>query len=238
MSARVGSPYGNRTHPITGRPNTFHAGQDFPAATGTPMYANKPLIVEQNSFQMGNNGTGYGNQIVLRDPVTGQRYRMAHLDEKPNWKTNDTIPAGAVIGHVGDTGGSKGSHLHWEVIDNGRPRDPALYKDATPVTWSKDGKGNLWNTLDKAKPDPNYRRGSSPAIPAPAPDPNKSPDPIGEIVKRKEEQDRQREQQRRESAGQDRRNNEPNRMYQNKSNRRRGQGITSGSPWHQGHDGG
>ncbi len=233
MSARVGSGYGNRTHPVTGRLNTFHAGQDFPAATGTPLYTNKPLIVDQNSYQMGSSGTGYGNQILLRDPVTGQQYRMAHLDQKPDWKPGDTIPAGAVVGHVGNTGGSTGSHLHWEVIDNGRPRDPELYKNSTPVTWDKDGKGNIWNTLDKAKPDSNYRRGNS-SIPGPG----ASADPNSDAAKRKEQQKKQEQQKNRESMGQDRRNNEPSKMNQSRPNRRRGQGITSGSPWHEGHDGG
>jgi murein DD-endopeptidase MepM/ murein hydrolase activator NlpD len=238
MSARVGDKFGGRTHPITGRPNTFHAGQDFPAATGTPIYSNKPLIVDQNSYQMGANGSGYGNQILVRDPVTGQQYRMAHLDQKPNWKPGDTIPAGSVVGHVGNTGGSTGSHLHWEVLDNGRPRDPAAFKDSAPVTWDKNGKGNIWNTLDKAKPDPNYRQGNN-SVPGskatmPPQKPGSSSDPIGDLLKRKEQEKKDNEQKQRELNGQDKRNND-----NNKSTRpRRGQGITSGSPWHQGHDGG
>ncbi len=243
MSARVGSGYGNRTHPLTGRPNTFHAGQDFPAAIGTPIYSNKPLIVEQNGYQMGSSGAGYGNQILVRDPVTGQQYRMAHLDQKPNWKPGDTIPAGSVVGHVGNTGGSTGPHLHWEVLDNGRPRNPEDYKSSTPVTWDKSGKGTLWNTLDKAKPDPNYRRGNN-SVPGPTTRPPQQPgssgDPIGDLVKQKERERKEREQRERELNGQDRRNNEGgSRPGQAKPGRpKRGQGITSGSPWHQGHDGG
>lgn len=233
MSARVGSSYGQRTNPRTGQGQEFHGGQDFPAQIGTPMYANKPLVVEQNSYQMGNSGRGYGNQVVLKDPVTGQRYRMAHLDEKPNWKPGDTIPAGGTIGHVGNTGGSTGPHLHWEVIDNGKPQDPSKYKDSTPVTWSKDGKGNLWNTLDKAKPDSNYKKGSS-NLPGPTTPPEKSNDPIGDIVRRKEQERQQQQQRNREPMGQNRRNNEPARG----SKKRPGQGLTSGSPWHQLHDGG
>lgn len=236
MSARVGDKWGPRRDPITGRPGSFHGGQDFPALTGTPIYTNKPLIVDENSFQLGRDGKGWGNQILVRDPVTGQQYRMAHLDERPNWKRGDTIPAGAVVGHVGSTGGSTGSHLHWEVIDNGRPRDPAIYKDATPVTWDKDGKGNLWNTLDKAKPDPNYRRGNS-SIPGSS-DPNNSSDPIGDLVRRKEQQKKQEQQRNKGLMGQDKRNNEPRKTNQGRPNRRNGQGLTSGSPWHQGHDGG
>lgn len=233
MSARVGSGYGNRVHPVTGRPNTFHAGQDFPALPGTPMYTNKPLIVDQNSFQLGSDGKGYGNQIVVRDPVTGQQYRMAHLDQRPNWKPGDTIPSGAVVGHVGNTGGSTGPHLHWEVLDNGRPQDPSRYKNSTPVTWDKNGKGTLWNTLDKAKPDPNYRKGNTSAPGAPA-DPGKSNDPIADIIRKKEEQRKQEQQRNKELMGQDKRTNEPGRA----NNRRPGRGVTSGSPWHLGHDGG
>lgn len=234
MSARIGSGYGQRKDPITGRPGSFHGGQDFPAATGTPLYSKKPLIVDENSYQMGQNGKGWGNQILLRDPATGQQYRMAHLDQRPNWKPGDTIPSGAVIGHVGNTGGSTGPHLHWEVLDNGRPQDPSRFKDSTPVTWDKDRRGTLWNTLDKARPDPNYRKGNASA-PGASTDPNKSSDPIGEIIKKKEEQKKQEQQRNKELMGQDRRNNEPTNMNRN---RRPGRGVTSGSPWHQGHDGG
>lgn len=237
MSATVGSPYGMRDNPLKPGNKQFHGGQDFPARTGTPMYATKPLIVKQNTFQMGANGHGYGNQIVVEDPVTGQQYRMAHLDEKPNWKPGDTIKPGQTIGHVGNTGGSTGPHLHWEVINNGKPQDPSLYKESTPVTWSKDGKGTLWNTLDKAKPDPNYRRGRSSvpgATTAPSASPGSSSDPIIDLLRRREEEKQRQRQRNKEYMGQDRRGNEPSRS--NKS--RRGQGLTTGSPWHQLHDGG
>jgi hypothetical protein len=241
MSARVGSPYGTRDDPQKLQSGKqFHPGQDFPARIGTPLYTNKPLVVDQVSYQMGASGRGYGNQIVLRDPVTGQQYRMAHLDEKPNWKKGDTIPAGGTIGHIGNTGGSTGPHLHYEVLNNGKPADPALYKDSTPVTFSKDGKGTLWNTLDKAKPDPNYRRGNSESPGAASPPtaspgtPGSSSDPIADLLRRQEEEKQRRRQRSQEATGQDRRSNEPSRS----NKRRQGQGLTTGSPWHQLHDGG
>jgi hypothetical protein len=232
MSARIGSPYGYRDDPINPGRQQFHGGQDFPARTGTPMYATKPLIVKQNTFQMGANGYGYGNQIVLEDPVTGQRYRMAHLDERPKWKPGETVKAGETIGHVGNTGGSTGSHLHWEVINNGKPQDPALYKDSTPVTWNKEGKGTLWDTLKEAKPDPNYRRGSSSVPGATTTPPGNSSDPIADLLRRQEEEKQRRRQQGKEVMGQSKRSNEPSRST------KKGQGLTTGSPWHQLHDGG
>ncbi len=232
MSARIGSAYGGRDDPMKPGNGQFHTGQDMPAATGTPIYTNKPLIVDRNYYQMGSNGHGYGNTVIARDPQTGQQYRIAHLDEQPGWKPGDTIPAGSVAGHVGNTGGSTGAHLHYEVINNGKPVDPGKYKDATPFTWDKDGKGNLWNTLDKAKKDPNYKKGSQQP-----PAPGKSDDPIGDAVKRKEEADRKKAHTDKEATQQ---NNK--RMTSEGTNKPRrgnkGTGLTSGSPWHNIGDGG
>ncbi len=233
MPARIGSPYGVRDDPLKPGQQQGHFGQDMPADTGTPVYTNKPLIVEQNTYQMGKNGHGWGNTVLARDPQTGQQYRIAHLDEQPQWKPGQTIPAGAVAGYVGNTGGSTGAHLHYEVINNGKPVDPAKYKDATPFTWDKEGKGTLWNTLDKGNRDPNYKKG----LQQPSTTPGKSNDPIGDLIKKKEEAERKKAQKDKEATQQNNKRMTPEGT--NKPRRgNKGTGLTSGSPWHNLGDGG
>jgi Peptidase family M23 len=233
MSARIGDKYGMRDDPRNPGTQRMHYGQDFPAATGTPITSNRPLQVVANDYQMKGN-VGWGNYVELKDPQTGMRYRMAHLDSKPDWKPGETIPAGSVVGHVGNTGGSGGSHLHYETItSNGKPDDPAKYKDTTPLTWDPSGKGTLWNTLDKANKDPNYKKGSQP----PSSSSGKSNDPIGDAVKRKEEADRKKAQKDKEATQQNNKRMTPEGT--NKPRRgNKGTGLTSGSPWHNIGDGG
>ena len=233
MPARLGSPYGYRDDPMKPGQGQFHGGQDVPAPNGTPIYTNKPLVVDRNYYQMGSNGHGYGNTVLATDPTTGQQYRIAHLDSQPDWKPGQTIPAGSVAGHIGNSGGSTGDHLHYEVINNGKPVDPAKYKDSTPFTFSKDGKGTLWDTLDKGNKDPNYKKGAQP--PVSSNPPAKSNDPIGDIVKKKEEADKKKAQKDKEATEQNNKRMAPD---GNKPRRNKGNGITSGSPWHQLGDGG
>ena len=59
---RIGSGFGTRVHPITGR-RSQHNGLDFPAPRGTPIYATADGIVERAAFD---HGSGFGNLIVLQ----------------------------------------------------------------------------------------------------------------------------------------------------------------------------
>lgn len=62
-----------------------------------------------------------GNCVAIRsnekDPITGKYYVAIymHLKSKPNVKRNQEISANTLLGYVGDTGNSGGSHLHFEV---------------------------------------------------------------------------------------------------------------------------
>lgn len=245
--ATVTSPFGKRRDPLnpTSPGKKDHTGVDFATPIGAPMYATRPLIVDRNYYQMGSTH-GYGYNVVARDPVTGQQYRFAHLDSKPNWKPGDTIKPGEVVGHTGNSGGSTGPHLHYEVINNGKPVDPALYKDSTPVTFEIDKDrspiGTIWTTdpiedtnytgkkdgkkNNKTKKDAN--QDSTNKAPTSS---NKTNDPIEDLVRRKEEADRRKEAARKESYGKERRNNEGRSGQQRPAK-------TTGSPFHRGHDGG
>lgn len=127
---QMASGYGWRIDPIYGT-SKHHDGMDFAAPIGTPVYATGDGTVTSASMN-----SGYGNCIDINH---GYNYttRFAHLSEmlvKPGQK----VSRGQLIGRVGNTGKSTGSHLHYEVRLNGVPQNPVNYyfQDLTPEEWS------------------------------------------------------------------------------------------------------
>lgn len=103
---RITSPFGARIHPTTREPD-FHNGVDVPAREGTPVFA--PLegrIVVSTYHEI------LGNYIVLEHDGICTLY--CHL-YKRYFRTQTQIKAGQIIGEVGSTGRSSGSHLHFEI---------------------------------------------------------------------------------------------------------------------------
>lgn len=122
----MSSGYGYRRDPIYGTAK-FHEGLDFAAATGTPVFATADAVVE-----VADRKDVYGNCIDLNH---GYNYmtRYAHLSQilvKPGQR----VKRGEMIGKVGSTGKSTGSHLHYEVRFKGEPQNPVHYyfMDLTP----------------------------------------------------------------------------------------------------------
>ncbi|MDE6480778.1 MAG: M23 family metallopeptidase [Muribaculaceae bacterium] len=118
--------YGFRRDPVYGTAK-FHEGLDFAAATGTPVFATADAVVE-----VAERKDAYGNCIDLNH---GYNYltRYAHLSQilvKPG----QHVKRGEMIGKVGSTGKSTGSHLHYEVRFKGEPQNPVHYyfMDLTP----------------------------------------------------------------------------------------------------------
>lgn len=98
---------------LSGKP---HTGIDLAAAEGTPIQEPIGGTVEQ--FFTDNVG---GTQLVVRTPQ-GYREVYAHLMAVPAFLAttpNAGVPAGAVIGYVGQTGMATGPHLHYEVTKPG-----------------------------------------------------------------------------------------------------------------------
>lgn len=115
----MASGYGYRRDPIYGTPK-FHEGLDFAAATGTPVFATADAEVE-----VAERKPGYGNCIDLNHGFN-YKTRYAHLSQilvKPGQK----VKRGEMIGKVGNTGKSTGSHLHYEVLFKGEPQNPVNY---------------------------------------------------------------------------------------------------------------
>jgi murein DD-endopeptidase MepM/ murein hydrolase activator NlpD len=108
--------FGGRRDPFTGLPG-FHQGIDISTDRGQPVYATADGTVAS----AGRAGE-YGNLIVLSHAF-GLSTRYGHLS-RFNVGVGQTIKRGDVIGYVGSTGRSTGSHLHYEILVNGRLINP------------------------------------------------------------------------------------------------------------------
>ena len=115
-----------RLHPILNeiRP---HEGTDYAAPTGTPVRATSDGNIARAS-RFGS----YGN-IVIISHAGGFETRYAHLSRfAEGVKPGVMVRQGDVIGYVGSTGVATGPHLHYEVLKNGVPRDPAHAGELMP----------------------------------------------------------------------------------------------------------
>jgi len=116
-TAEFTSGYGIRSDPFRGGA-ARHAGIDLAAPIGTPIYATADGTVSDAGY---NNG-GYGNLIKL-DHGRGIETRYGHLSAilvTPG----QHVARGQMIGRMGSTGRSTGSHLHYEVRIDGRAVNP------------------------------------------------------------------------------------------------------------------
>ena len=117
---QMASGFGYRSDPFT-KVRKFHAGMDFSAPRGTPIYATGDGIVERAD----NTASGYGNHIVVRHGF-GYETLYGHLS-KYKVKRGQKVKRGDVIGFVGSTGRSEAPHLHYEVHKNGEVVNPLNY---------------------------------------------------------------------------------------------------------------
>jgi murein DD-endopeptidase MepM/ murein hydrolase activator NlpD len=127
VNAAAGSGFGFRIDPFTRRPS-LHAGLDFPADPGTPILAAAGGVVLTTEAH-----PQYGLMVELdhgRNLIT----RYAHA-ARITVKQGDLVKRGDKIAEVGSTGRSTGPHLHFEVLVDGVPQDPArfLAGGATPA---------------------------------------------------------------------------------------------------------
>ena len=113
---RVSSLFGYRVHPIT-KVRTKHMGVDIPGDLNTPVYAARNGKV----IFAGYSG-GYGNLVIVRHDKGYTTY-YGHLNQI-NTKVGANVIAGNLIGRMGNTGNSTGSHLHFEVRRNGEALNP------------------------------------------------------------------------------------------------------------------
>ena len=122
----ITSGFGGRYHPIL-KTIRMHTGVDLSAPKGTPVYATADGVVSREK-----GGSGYGIVVILNHGYSYQTL-YAHLSKKVV-KPGQKVKRGELIGYVGNTGLSFGSHLHYEVIKNGVKVNPVHYffDDITP----------------------------------------------------------------------------------------------------------
>ena len=141
---RLSSSYGWRKSRRTGK-RTFHAGLDFHAKKGTPVYAVRSGIVEKvlRNTRRKNGFSGYGNAVVIYHPDEDRWSFYAHLD-KTTVKAGARVLAGQTIGHVGNTNNGRfpgmGVHLHFEArvrTKSGVSPFPGAYRknNRNPKRW-------------------------------------------------------------------------------------------------------
>nr|WP_314442747.1 M23 family metallopeptidase [uncultured Sphingomonas sp.] len=123
-TAAFTSSFGVRNDPF-GRGAAMHAGIDLAGPVGTPIYATADGTVTEAAY---NNG-GYGNLIKL-DHGRGIETRYGHLASY-TVRAGERVKRGQMIGRMGSTGRSTGSHLHYEVRIDGRAVNPIPFMRST-----------------------------------------------------------------------------------------------------------
>ena len=129
---RIASGFGYRIDPIY-KTVKMHAGLDFSAPQGTPIYATADGRIKIAGYSDG----GYGNHVVINHGY-GYETLYGHM-VRIKARRGQVIKRGEVIGYVGSTGKSTGSHLHYEVHKNGQRLDPVyfFYNDLTPQQFNE-----------------------------------------------------------------------------------------------------
>ena len=119
---RLSSDFGMRTHPVLGG-RRGHKGIDLAAPTGTPIHATADAVVSKADWF-----SSYGLYVSLEHGADIQT-RYGHMS-RLNVYAGQRVRKGDVIGYMGSTGRSTGSHLHYEVRIAGQAVNPLPYMQA------------------------------------------------------------------------------------------------------------
>lgn len=129
--SRISSEYGWRKNPVTGV-NKLHAGTDFAAPGGTPIYAAASGYVQVAGWSSG----GYGNYVVIYHGkmTDGNAYSTlyGHMRSVAT-SAGKYVNQGDLIGYVGSTGNSTGNHLHLEVWKGGSKANAVNPRGYIPI---------------------------------------------------------------------------------------------------------
>ena len=118
-SYQLGSPFGVRGDPINGH-SSYHTGIDLQAPYMSPVYATAAGTVTYSGYR-----DDYG-KVVEIDHGNGIATRYAHL-HRQTVSVGQRVAAHSQIGFLGSTGRATGPHVHYEVLVNGEPQDPAKF---------------------------------------------------------------------------------------------------------------
>ena len=129
------------------RDDEFHSGVDYATQEGNPIASPVEGKVVENTKD---DRFGFGNTLVIRDK-NNKDHRFAHMRDRSSYGLGSKVRKNSIIGNVGNTGNSTGSHLHYEVSDSkGVSINPKDYM----------GKGGSTNKLDNVTlsfPDSNQK---------------------------------------------------------------------------------
>jgi murein DD-endopeptidase MepM/ murein hydrolase activator NlpD len=163
VSARVSSPFGYRTHPVSGNRH-LHRGIDYPLPQGTPVMSTADGLVEYAGAVQ-----GYGNIVIVHHAM-GFKSRYAHL-KKVLVKKGDVVTKGQEIALSGNTGTSTAPHLHYEVEFLQRPLNPLdfikwdlkeydqIFTKVSNVPW--ESLARLVQTQNNLNPTPSLRQAAT-----------------------------------------------------------------------------
>lgn len=118
-SSYITSGYGRRADPFSGG-RAFHRGVDFSARRGDPVMAVADGVVSYAGWR-----SGYGN-VVEVDHGNGYVTRYAH-NTSNSVRVGDLVRTGQEVAKAGSTGRSTGTHVHFEVWENGRVLNPRQF---------------------------------------------------------------------------------------------------------------
>ncbi len=155
-TVRITSSFGMREHPILGF-TRMHAGIDFGAPTGTPVYAAGDGVVEKAAW-----AGGYGRWLQIKH--NGQwSTGYGHLS---GWAVHagEHVHQGQVVAYVGSTGLSTGSHLHYEIMVGGKKVNPSKFK--APPSIALGGQAMTAFKAEKARIDAMISQKMAQAAPA------------------------------------------------------------------------
>jgi murein DD-endopeptidase MepM/ murein hydrolase activator NlpD len=125
VNAPVSSEFGMRFHPILGY-SRLHAGIDFAANCGSPVYAaaNGEVIMATPESASG----GYGNQLVIDHGLLSGVDLTTNYDHLTSFVvTRGPVARGQLVAYSGTTGLSTGCHLHFETRQDGTPVNPRVW---------------------------------------------------------------------------------------------------------------
>jgi murein DD-endopeptidase MepM/ murein hydrolase activator NlpD len=116
----ITSVFGYRSDPFDSENAEYHPGIDFKGAKGDPVH----VTADGEVIFTGRKG-GYGNCIIVQHKNDFQTLygHLSHINVSEGQEVN----TGDIIGKVGSTGRSTGTHLHYEVRKNGKPINPVKF---------------------------------------------------------------------------------------------------------------
>ncbi len=126
VNTSISSKFGHRTDPLN-KKKAFHEGLDFRGRTGDKISATGNGVVIKSIYSK-----GWGNHIVI-DHQNGYKTLFAHMSKRLV-KKGERIERGQIIGLLGNTGRSTGSHLHYEIRLDNKPINPMKFVKVTNLS--------------------------------------------------------------------------------------------------------